>query len=158
MDEKKSWYEEILKFFYLIRNHYIEEEFEVDYQAKKERGKIQFYWVNKNFYTYQILFVFFTLVFASFYFYQQSHKHKKEIIKNLNEIQRLKLQQDGDYFLTSLLTRSIQVIEINSELYDIKYYVKQKKSFFYKKRHYEIGGDYVLIKPLVIQQKSFIAI
>lgn len=153
---KTSWYHEILKMVYLIRDVSFEKEIPVSIDDDFYSVKTIFIWENKNFFTYQILFIVLVLVTALLYFYDETRKHKKEIIKNLNEIQMLKNKQDGDYFLTSLLYNSLQKTNYNSEVFEIKYFVKQKKDFVYKNKNHQIGGDYVFIKQLFFNERSYI--
>lgn len=66
----------------------------------------------------------------------------KKLESALQTVTTLKNQQDGDYYLTSLL---IQPLAVNtsrsaSEV-DISFYSEQKKKFEFKNRSFEIGGD-----------------
>ncbi|MCB1145666.1 MAG: SpoIIE family protein phosphatase, partial [Leptospiraceae bacterium] len=64
-----------------------------------------------------------------------------ELQKTLEEVQELKSQQDGDYFLTSLLTTPLGGNHAKSETVHIDFLVKQKKTFSFRKWNREIGGD-----------------
>ncbi len=64
-----------------------------------------------------------------------------EIQSNLNEIQELKSQQDGDYFLTTQLVQPLGGNHSQNETVEVEYFVRQKKQFQFKEKHLEIGGD-----------------
>ncbi|MEM7181431.1 MAG: PP2C family protein-serine/threonine phosphatase, partial [Spirochaetota bacterium] len=50
-------------------------------------------------------------------------------------------QQDADYFLTSILLTPLTSNQNKSETVQTNFYSKQKKSFIFHNRQYEIGGD-----------------
>ncbi len=50
-----------------------------------------------------------------------------ELQNTLTKVQELKVQQDGDYFLTSLLLDPLSKGKANSSLVQLQSYVKQKK-------------------------------
>lgn len=64
-----------------------------------------------------------------------------ELSKALDLTQRLKEQQDGDYFLTTLLLEPLNVFESDSRYVSIESFIHQKKVFDFKGRQKEIGGD-----------------
>ncbi len=59
----------------------------------------------------------------------------------LDEVQSLKEQQDGDYFLTSMLLEPLNVSLITNPSVKINSIVKSKKKFTFKKWDRELGGD-----------------
>ncbi len=61
--------------------------------------------------------------------------------EHLQEIRKLKSQQDLDYFLTSQLIEPLAGIHIKSETVNIEQFTRQKKNFPFKAWHCEIGGD-----------------
>ncbi|MBL0956550.1 MAG: SpoIIE family protein phosphatase [Leptospira sp.] len=71
------------------------------------------------------------------------------------EVSRLKSQQDGDYYLTSLLTRPLSGIRNQSESVSFLSYVKQKKSFQFKEREYELGGDICVTDQIVLRGRKY---
>ncbi|WP_409036300.1 SpoIIE family protein phosphatase [Leptospira levettii] len=71
------------------------------------------------------------------------------------EVSRLKSQQDGDYYLTSLLTRPLSGIRNHSKSVSFLSYVKQKKSFHFKNREYELGGDICVTDQIVLRGRSY---
>lgn len=74
----------------------------------------------------------------------------------IGEVSRLKYQQDGDYYLTSLLTRPLSGIRIRSKTVQFQTYIKQKKSFQFKNREYELGGDICVADQIVLRGRSYL--
>ena len=73
----------------------------------------------------------------------------------LGEVRRLKDQQDGDYFLTSLLIRPLAGIRNRSQSVHLNTYVKQKKAFQFKSRNHELGGDICVADGIVLRGKKY---
>ena len=65
----------------------------------------------------------------------------KEVQEKMDEVQKLKVQQDGDYFLTSLLAKPLFMNANKSEITKTEFFIKQKKNFEFKGKQVEIGGD-----------------
>jgi tetratricopeptide (TPR) repeat protein len=65
----------------------------------------------------------------------------KALSTSLGEIQKLKDQQDGDYFLTSLLLHPLGANQAKSQEVKVEFLIKQKKKFKFKEWESEIGGD-----------------
>ncbi len=61
--------------------------------------------------------------------------------QRLDEVRRLKFQQDTDYYLTSNLIRPLEKIRVSSESVTVRSLTRQKKSFPHLRWHCEIGGD-----------------
>ncbi|WP_164476958.1 SpoIIE family protein phosphatase [Leptospira kmetyi] len=68
----------------------------------------------------------------------------------LEEIKRLKEQQDGDYFLITLLFQPFLSKNHKTDSTKIEIHRKQYKKFQFKNRSYEIGGDVVLNETVLI--------
>ncbi len=64
-----------------------------------------------------------------------------ELNSTLSEVRALKVQQDGDYFLTSLLLKPLNGNHAKSETVTAEMLIEQKKQFQFKKWTAEIGGD-----------------
>lgn len=64
-----------------------------------------------------------------------------QLRKTLGEVQELKIQQDGDYFLTSLLIKPLSGSFGKTKNVSVDILVRQKKRFAFKKWESEIGGD-----------------
>lgn len=78
-----------------------------------------------------------------------------ELNKTLQEITKLKMQQDGDYFLTSLLLKPLGVNRSKSESVKIEFLVKQKKEFEFKKNKNEIGGDLCAADSFTLGNRNY---
>lgn len=76
-----------------------------------------------------------------------------ELTKTLSDIQLLKTQQDGDYFLTSLLIKPLGQNYSKSEKVKIEFLISQKKTFKFKKWEEEIGGDICISYNLLLKNK-----
>ncbi|MDI7220404.1 SpoIIE family protein phosphatase [Leptospira santarosai] len=74
----------------------------------------------------------------------------QELSSSLEEIRSLKEQQDGDYFLITLLFQPFLSKSLRTNLARIDVHRKQFKSFQFKNRSYEIGGDIVLNERVLI--------
>ncbi len=64
-----------------------------------------------------------------------------ELNASLQEIRKLKQQQDGDYYLTSLLLKPLMVNFNKSKIVPSEFFVKQYKEFDFRGKISEIGGD-----------------
>lgn len=86
-------------------------------------------------------------------------KRTSELQESLQEIQALKVQQDGDYFLTSLLINPLTRNAVGSNLddYKVDFFTKQKKDFEFRNRKMEIGGDINIVDQLNLRGRDFIA-
>ena len=65
----------------------------------------------------------------------------KELQKTLEEVKALKIKQDGDYFLTSLLIKPLSINDVIDKDVKVEFIVKQEKTFTFRKWRTEIGGD-----------------
>lgn len=72
---------------------------------------------------------------------QKVEQRTQELKQTLDEVQTLKVQQDGDYFLTSLLLQPLGKNYANSKNVMVKFFLKQKKEFNFRNKEKEIGGD-----------------
>jgi serine phosphatase RsbU (regulator of sigma subunit) len=79
----------------------------------------------------------------------------KELQNSLEEIKRLKELQDGDYFLTSLLIKPLSKGSLETRNVKIETLVRQKKTFLFRNKQAEIGGDLCVAETIVLQKKSF---
>jgi HAMP domain-containing protein/tetratricopeptide (TPR) repeat protein len=64
-----------------------------------------------------------------------------EVHQKMHEVNTLKVQQDGDYFLTSLLSRPLFVNLNKSNVVLTEFYISQKKKFEFRNKKSELGGD-----------------
>ncbi|MCB1173083.1 MAG: SpoIIE family protein phosphatase [Leptospiraceae bacterium] len=65
----------------------------------------------------------------------------RQLQNTLEEVQSLKHQQDGDYFLTALLTHPLGRNQVESSAVTVDFVLSQKKQFSFRNRSDEIGGD-----------------
>lgn len=79
----------------------------------------------------------------------------KQLQTSLNDISELKRQQDGDYFLTSLLIKPLSVNRADSKLVSVEFLMKQKKRFEFKNRSEELGGDICLADSITLKGRRF---
>jgi tetratricopeptide (TPR) repeat protein len=65
----------------------------------------------------------------------------KELNASFTEIKKLKVQQDGDYFLTSLLAKPLFINSNKSKLVKTEFIIRQKKAFEFHNKQADLGGD-----------------
>lgn len=132
-------------------------------KKENEIGKVFVEWINLNIY-YHILnsFAFF-LLYGVIKYYVKVIESKKElnqknleITEKMEEVQKLKIQQDGDYFLTSLLTQPLCSISAQSNKFQIESFIRQKKRFEFKRKTYEIGGDISITDTIYLRGRRYI--
>lgn len=84
----------------------------------------------------------------------------EELKQTLKEIKDLKNQQDGDYFLTSLLLDSFLEKNLNNEKinesFSYQFLIKQKKDFEFRNRKKEIGGDFCNFSEIYLKNKPYL--
>lgn len=79
----------------------------------------------------------------------------RELQNTLNDVSALKRQQDGDYFLTSLLIKPLAVNRVESGPVDVTFLLKQKKKFEFKNRSEELGGDICMADTITLKGRRF---
>lgn len=79
----------------------------------------------------------------------------EQLSKSLKDVQDLKFQQDGDYFLTSLLIKPLMVNQVKSESIAVEFFIKQKKSFEFKGKTVEIGGDICIANKISLMGRNY---
>lgn len=77
-----------------------------------------------------------------------------ELQKAFEEVSALKKQQDGDYFLTSLLTTPLGANKADSPNLNVDVYVEQKKKFEFRKWARDIGGDTCITSTVTLKGKA----
>lgn len=82
----------------------------------------------------------------------------RELNLALTEAKGLKEQQDGDYFLASLLIEPLTQNNLESQFIKIQFLTEQKKKFKYKQWESEIGGDISISSSIVLKGKKYIVI
>ncbi|MCB1310318.1 MAG: stage II sporulation protein E, partial [Leptospiraceae bacterium] len=81
----------------------------------------------------------------------------EELRNTLKEVRTLKEQQDGDYFLTSLLVRPLGGDYSRSEFVNVSMVERQKKKFTFRGRNSEIGGDLNLAQDIQLYGRNYTA-
>ncbi|MCP5493597.1 MAG: SpoIIE family protein phosphatase [Leptospiraceae bacterium] len=84
-------------------------------------------------------------------------KRTEQLHQSLKKVNTLKTQQDGDYFLTALLIKPLFLNNNKSSIVKTEFYTKQKKSFEFKGKTYEIGGDISISGNIELRRKRYIA-
>ena len=82
-------------------------------------------------------------------------KRTAELNQSLTRVRKLKEQQDGDYFLTSLLIKPLASNEAHSELVEVQTIAHQKKKFSFRGRENEIGGDINIAHRLKLRGRDY---
>ena len=81
----------------------------------------------------------------------------RELQETLKEVKLLKEQQDGDYFLTTLIINPLASNIIGDENIDIQILIHQKKKFEFKNKLHEIGGDICISEMIHLKGREFTA-
>ncbi|MBI3396311.1 MAG: SpoIIE family protein phosphatase, partial [Spirochaetia bacterium] len=76
-----------------------------------------------------------------------------ELTETLKTVQKLKTQQDGDYFLTSLLIKPLTRNATRSETIHVDFLIEQKKKFEFRHWKEEIGGDFCSAHAITLRGK-----
>ncbi|PJZ70495.1 stage II sporulation protein E [Leptospira perolatii] len=80
----------------------------------------------------------------------------KSEFEKMNLISNLKSQQDGDYFLTSLVLKPLSLNLAKSDTVSVEFYTSQKKKFTFKTWNQEIGGDICVSNVVRLQGKRYV--
>ncbi|MCS6984830.1 MAG: tetratricopeptide repeat protein [Leptospiraceae bacterium] len=86
---------------------------------------------------------------------EKVRQRTKELNETLQQVQALKEQQDGDYFLTSLLTKPLQSNNNPPSHIITDFIVEQKKKFSFRHRQSEIGGDLCTTDVITINRRPY---
>lgn len=81
-----------------------------------------------------------------------------ELQLTLQEVQELKVKQDGDYFLTSLLLTPFQTKNPEEKPGNIKsdFFIRQYKQFTFRKWSAELGGDVCITENIEINGREYL--
>lgn len=80
----------------------------------------------------------------------------RELKETLHQVELLKEQQDGDYFLTTLLLKPFEVNTTRNSKIKVNFFIKQKKEFTFKKKTHQIGGDLCISHSIELRGKRYI--
>ncbi|MBM9589095.1 serine/threonine-protein phosphatase [Leptospira sp. 201903075] len=78
-----------------------------------------------------------------------------ELRNSLETVEYLKKQQDGDYFLTSLLIKPLSLNKTLGTNVKTDFFIKQKKTFTFHGRENEIGGDICITRTVSLRGKEY---
>ncbi len=79
----------------------------------------------------------------------------RQLRETLHEVQALKEQQDGDYFLTSLLLHPLGGNHSHSDVVTVEMLTRQKKRFHFRHREDDIGGDLNSAHSIVLRGRRY---
>ncbi|GBF48654.1 serine phosphatase RsbU [Leptospira ryugenii] len=78
-----------------------------------------------------------------------------ELRSSLQIVETLKKQQDGDYFLTSLLIKPLSLNRTFGRTVKTDFLIKQKKTFTFHGKENEIGGDICIARTIQLRDRDF---
>lgn len=87
---------------------------------------------------------------------EKVEERTRDLNNALVEVRGLKEQQDGDYFLNTLLIEPLGQNNAFSKSVGVEFFSKQKKTFVFRKAEYELGGDVNISENLELQGKKYI--
>ena len=134
-------------------------------------GYLETIWYNRNLYVHlNALFILVLLANIIRYYIKVLEKSRELVSKNdalnneiaerkraMEQVQSLKVQQDGDYFLMTLLTKPLGGNHNKSETVSIDFLVNQKKEFTFRKWAGEIGGDICISYSINLNGRPYTA-
>lgn len=98
------------------------------------------------------------IAFASQYFYSQMLINQQKLSESLQKVSELKSQQDGDYYLTSLLVSPLIINHVKSPNVTVEFFIRQKKQFHFNNTEGEIGGDFCAAEFIALQGRRYVAL
>ncbi|EPG76249.1 SpoIIE-like protein phosphatase domain protein [Leptospira fainei serovar Hurstbridge str. BUT 6] len=69
------------------------------------------------------------------------HQRTNELNETLEKVQALKVSQDADYYLTSVLLEPLQLNNNLSKRVKTEFFIEQKKKFSFRRWNSQLGGD-----------------
>ena len=81
----------------------------------------------------------------------------EELNQTLKEVRDLKLHQDGDYFLTSLLLKPLNTNYVQTDRLTVEFLQRQKKKFDFKGKPHDLGGDLCSAHTIRIRDREYTA-
>ncbi|MCW7461577.1 SpoIIE family protein phosphatase [Leptospira limi] len=79
-----------------------------------------------------------------------------ELNQSLIDISKLKVQQDGDYYLIYQLLNPFAIQDTSSKQFLVNHFLRQKKSFEFKNQKYEIGGDINISHTIYLNEQKYL--
>lgn len=82
--------------------------------------------------------------------------HMNDLVsKKTAEVESLLEQQNGDYYLTSLLVKPLIVNQVKNSRIKVDFFLEQKKKFKFRKWNAEIGGDVCIAYSLRLRGRDY---
>ncbi|MCE9597941.1 MAG: AAA family ATPase [Spirochaetia bacterium] len=82
----------------------------------------------------------------------------RELEKSLGQVHELKMSQDMDYYLTSLLLQPLSGIRASDSRLSPQYFVSQKKKFHYMRWDEQLGGDICIARSIRLRGQNYLAL
>lgn len=79
----------------------------------------------------------------------------RELNETLAQVQALKIQQDGDYFLTAILVEPLQPNNNKCDNVRTEFRIEQKKKFHFRKWNSMIGGDVCITDTITLMDREY---
>lgn len=80
----------------------------------------------------------------------------QDLFQKMEDLQKLKTQQDADYYLTCALLIPL-IRKTNSfSKFKIESYIKQYKSFEFRAKRWELGGDIIIVEKINLLHEDFL--
>ncbi|MBK6604601.1 MAG: SpoIIE family protein phosphatase [Leptospiraceae bacterium] len=86
---------------------------------------------------------------------ERIEERTNELKETLSEVQELRIQQEGDYFLTTLIAEHLMQNRNKSPYIKIDFLTEQKKTFQFKGKTRHLGGDISIAGNLNFLGKKF---
>jgi HAMP domain-containing protein len=80
---------------------------------------------------------------------------EKKVEERTAQVRSLLEQQNGDYYLTSLLINPLVNSIIRSEKVKVQLYLNQKKKFKFRKWEAQLGGDICVANSIMLRKKRY---
>ncbi|WP_196229213.1 SpoIIE family protein phosphatase [Leptospira noguchii] len=87
---------------------------------------------------------------------QKVKERTKQLENTLDQIRELKIQQDGDYFLTSLILDPLNQNHVENDFIILEGFSRQKKRFQFKQWKKEIGGDIIIADEIYLKDRKYL--
>lgn len=78
-----------------------------------------------------------------------------KVEERTREVRELYEQQNGDYYLTSLLIEPLASNMVNSNNVKVDFYLEQKKKFDFRKWNSQLGGDLNVASSIMLRGKKY---
>ncbi|EKO50406.1 SpoIIE family protein phosphatase [Leptospira kirschneri] len=80
----------------------------------------------------------------------------RQLENTLDQVRELKIQQDGDYFLTSLILDPLNRNQVENDFIIMEGLSRQKKRFQFKQWKKEIGGDIIIADEICLKNREYL--